>query len=139
MIHRLIAVSLVLVLVGTVTPLFAGDLVDPKLLPWKTSVYRPFRIHTGMAFAPAQTAPVEQPTQTPAQRKQLTRAGRVLKWIGVGLMAEGALAIGVGAAESCSGGWDFGCQTARKVYYGFGGVSAGVGAVLFFVGIHKKE
>lgn len=91
----------------------------------------------------------QQPGQSPASQptaKQLTTAGKVMKWVGIGLMGEGALTMGLGAAEGSSasgacgaGAYQVSCGTVRGVYYGIGGVSIGVGAILLVVGLHKKE
>jgi len=144
MIQKLIAVCLASILVGMASPLFAGELVDLKFVPNDPGAYsRTGWLHTGIAFAPPQTAPQQQPSQPANQPKHLTTTGKILKWVGVGLMGEGALTVGlgaaVGAAGECGGTYQVSCGTAKGVYYGIGGASIGVGLVLFLVGIHKKQ
>lgn len=128
-----------------VSPVFAGDEPEPKFLLPKPASFG--LLHNYMPYAPQQSGQ-QQPGPTPQnQKKQLTTAGKVLKWVGVGLMAEGGLDFAVGAADanttvctsttnntSCISG-----STIRDVWFGLGGVTAGVGALLFFIGIHKTE
>jgi len=126
------------------SPLFAGDLVDPKLLLQNPAPPSPAGwLHAEIAFAPPWPAPQQQPSRPANQPKQLTTTGKILKWVGVGLMGEGALTVGLGAAigasGECGGAYQVSCGTAKGVYYGVGGTSIGVGLVLFLVGIHKKQ
>ena len=64
-------------------------------------------------------------------------------WVGVGLMGSGALGVGLGAAETdpCAGQsyCTSNYTTVRAVDFASGGIAAGVGLVLFLVGLGKKE
>ncbi len=141
---KALATCAVAALLGLVSPVFAADQPDPNFVLPKLHTVGP--MHNYVLFAPLppgqQAAPAAPAAQN--QRKQLTTAGKVLKWVGVGLMAEGGLDFALGAAASntvCTN-YNFSCvgsSTVRDVYFGLGGVAAGVGAALFFVGIHKTQ
>jgi len=140
MIQKCIALFLVTTMFGMTLPAFAGEPVDPKLLPPDPARFS--LAPRGIVFAPPQSGqqPASQPPQS--QPKHLTTTGRVLKWVGVGLMGEGALTMGLGVAAASTDCyfWDTSCtSTVKGVYYGMGGASIGVGAVLLLVGLHKKE
>lgn len=87
-----------------------------------------------------------QPGQQPAKRS-LTTTGKVLKWVGIGLIAEGGLTIGLGEAvykgNGCASGSGSSCildnSDLRNVYRGIGGASIGTGLVLLLVGLSKKQ
>jgi hypothetical protein len=147
MIRRCVALLLVSSLLGLCSPAIAGDLVsfrftarqqDAKVANFSTLLALP---HTPGAFyipPPGQ----QQPSQpAPSQPKHLTTTGKVLKWVGIGLMAEGAVWVGLGAAVSntCSQEYCISPGLAKGVYYGIGGASIGTGAILLLVGLHKKE
>jgi hypothetical protein len=62
--------------------------------------------------------------------------------VGVGLMASGGLTAGPGAAEHTSSSCSplvINCSEIRTVYIATGSAIAGVGAMLFFIGINNKE
>ena len=162
MVQKYIAVFLVFMLSSlTAAPAFAGDYTNAKLLPHRlpmagsasaalaSSTALPPRttfneVVGALAFAPQQPG---QPQPQPASptKGELTTAGKVMKWVGIGLIGAGAADIAVGAAISntntCAGVSN--CininGVARTVYYASGGVSIGVGAVLLIVGLHKRE
>lgn len=115
-------------LLGLVTPVFAGDQPDP----FATSKPVSFGIlhnHAAYAPLPPEPAPVPAPAPPQSSGKQLTRTGTVLKWVGVGCMAQGGLNIIVGAATPGE----------RGIWIGSGAAFAAVGAALFYIGIHKTE
>jgi hypothetical protein len=140
MLKKCISISLVIAFLGTALPAFAGDMVDPKVLPAKPARFG--LLHGSIAFAPPRTGE-QTPNQPPqSQQKHLTTTGKILKWVGIGLMGEGALTMGLGAATASSecNGLGASCTgTLKNVYYGIGGASIGVGAVLLVIGLHKKE
>lgn len=145
MIRKSIAVFLVATVLGMASPLFAGDEPDPKIVLPKPVSFG--LLHNYVAYAPQQSGQQQQPSQPPqSQKKQLTTAGKVLKWVGIGLMGEGALdfALAGTANSTCSGlnaynGTNSCTNTVRDVYFGAGGATIGVGALLFFIGIHKTQ
>lgn len=120
-------------------PLLAGDQPDPNFDLPRLNSFGP--LHNDALFAPLPPGQKAAPaSQSP--KKQLTTAGRVLKWVGVGLMATGGLDIAATAAASASrscGPYGFCDDTVRNELYAFGGALAGVGAALFFIGIHRTE
>jgi hypothetical protein len=146
LVQKSIAGFLVATVLGTVSPVFAGDEPDPKFLLPKPASFG--LLHNYLPYAPQQSGQQQPPSQPPqSQKKQLTTAGKVLKWVGVGLMAEGGLDFAVGAADAnttvctsiTNNNFCISGSTVRDVWFGLGGVTAGVGAILFFVGIHKTE
>ena len=170
MVQRYIAALLILMLLGVVTPAYAEEYVNPRLLPRRTQPlstapatlastrFRPSGATYSRAagrFALAlpqsgQESPPQSGEPQPAQqssKRSLTTAGKVLKWVGIGLMAEGGLTIGVGEAvykgNGCASGYGNSCildnSDLRNVYRGIGGASIGVGIVLMLVGLSKKE
>src|SRR5580692_4206532 len=109
MLRQCVALLLISSFLGLCSPVFAGDL-DSKIAvaPGKMkSVSAGFgRLHltsglnltparqyfapkiglpSGYAFGLPQSAP-----QSPPPPKQLTRTGKILEWVGIGLMGEGA-------------------------------------------------
>jgi hypothetical protein len=109
----------------------------------KKMTVNPFR--GGYLFSPPQTPQTPQATPAKSSKGELTTAGKVMKWVGIGLIGEGALTMGLGAATASSdcsanglGGTN--CTSDLKaVYYGMGGASIGVGVVLLLVGLHKRQ
>jgi hypothetical protein len=99
------------------------------------------------AFTSPAPAPQQPPQPAspppPAQHGSLTTKGKVLKWVGVGLMGSGGLTAGLGAAEYSSGNCNsqiiINCSEVRTAVIATGAAIAGVGAVLFFIGIHNRE
>jgi hypothetical protein len=107
-----------------------------------------------LAFSAASTMPrysFPDPGQATASGQksssgELTTAGKVLKWVGIGLMGAGGAEVAVGATafkDSCYGSGIYSACTdyspTRRIYYVSGAATAGIGAVLFLVGIHKKQ
>ena len=162
MVQKYIAVFLVFMLSSmAAAPAFAGDYTNTKLLPHRlplsvsasaalaTSAAIPARTTFSemagtLAFAPQQPGQ-PQPQATSPSKGELTTAGKVMKWVGIALMAGGAADVAAGAvvsnSNSCAGSsncLDLG-SIARPVYYASGGVSIGIGAVLLIVGLHKRE
>jgi hypothetical protein len=162
MIRQCVAILLVGSFLGLCTPVFAGDPTSiPLALPQRStgagtgfghphltsglhltsdpSRFAPkIALPNGYAFGLPQSA---QPQSSP-QPKQLTRTGRILTWVGVGLMGEGALTMGIGAAyNSMNCGPYASCVDNSSVdtYLSIGAVSLAAGAVLFFIGRHKRE
>src|ERR1017187_6955757 len=110
MVQKYIAALLVFTILGFVTPCMAGDftnstpllqthLVNPKLIPQRASLGN---LAGGLAFAPPQT-PLAQPA--PSHKGELTTGGKVMKWVGIGLMIEGAgtAAYGATVSDPCKG------------------------------------
>lgn len=126
--------------VALAAPAFGTDQPDPNFTLPEVNTFGP--MHNYVLFAPL---PPGQQTAQPApapqnQKKRLTTTGRVLKWVGVGLMAIGGLDIvATAAASRPCGPYGFCDDTIRNELYAFGGVTAGVGAALFFIGIHKTQ
>ena len=170
MAQRCIATLLVLTMLGSISPAMAGDFVNRKLIQPSAATFNQLtgglafgtrlnestasglliprttvsQIRGAVAMAPPQNP---QPSQAPAQDQgsELTTAGKVMKWVGVGLMADGGLDVALGAAvygnSSCSGSSycvDFNDAT-QKVMYGIGIAQIGAGLVLFLVGRTKKR
>lgn len=115
-------------MLGLISPAFAADQPDTN---FKLPIVTSFGIlHNGAALAPLPPDPSPAPAPAPqSSGKQLTRTGRVLKWVGIGCMAQGGVDIIVGAAT----------PGARGPWIGTGVAFAAVGAVLYEVGIHKTE
>jgi|SRR5579863_503540 len=164
MIRQCVSVVLVGAFLGLCSPAFAGDLVPTTSLapdnirsvsagfghPHLTSAlhltsklpnFTPkIALPSGYAFGLPQSA--QQPQSAPP--KQLTRTGKILTWVGVGLMGEGALTMGIGAAYgsivSNCGPYAY-CDNGlvQDTYLGIGAASLATGAVLFFIGRHKRE
>jgi hypothetical protein len=143
MVQKYIAAILVLTLLGLATPAMAGDLVNPNLIP-KRPTYA--GLAPGLAFSPQQTSPSAPGTPAKSGSGELTTAGKVMKWVGIGLIASGGAETIYAATikDPCAGisGPYVSCtsnySTVRAVYYGSGGASIGVGAILLIVGLHKK-
>ena len=155
MVQRYIAALLVLTMMGLATPCLAADfanptpllqthLVNPKFIPQRASFGS---LAGSLAFAPPQTA---QGQPTKSSNRSLTTAGKVMKWIGIGLMISGAAEVAVGAAafkndKVCAGSGSYSyCASTdysgvRNAYYVSGGASIGIGAVLLLVGLRKKD
>jgi len=168
-VQKYIALILALMLSGlTAAPAFAGDYMNLKLLPHRipfaesassalaSSAALPPRttfseMAGALAFAPPQTGqgqPAQPaPPAPPAQpaKKELTTKGKIMKWVGIGLMASGGIDIAAGAAvsgsSSCNG--NSYCTTVNSVskgiYYGSGGACIGVGAILLIFGLRNRE
>ena len=111
-IRRCVAVVLIGALPGLCSPVLAGDFVARNI-----SIPPGFGVTLGLgsgspeaglpsgssAFgfqAPDQQQPPQPASPPPpAQQRSLTTKGKVLKWVGVGLMGSGGLTVGLGAAE----------------------------------------
>jgi hypothetical protein len=155
-IRQCVALLLVSSLLALCSPAIAGDLVsirftapqhDTDVNMYLASGLPNFSTRAGLPGTRAafyippsgQQTPSQAP---PGQPKHLTTTGKVLKWVGIGLMAEGAVVVGLGTSviHSCNSGEicvDRGL--AQGVYYGIGGASIATGVVLLIVGLHKKE
>ena len=152
MVQKYIAALLVLTMLGLATPCLAADfanpapllqahLVNPKFIPQRASFGS---LAGSLAFAPPQSP---QGQALKPSSRSLTTAGKVMKWIGIGLMISGGAEAGYGAIvkDPCSGlsGPYLTCTsnytTVRTVYFAAGGASVGIGAVLLLVGLRKKE
>lgn len=120
-----LAVGLAASLLGLVSPVFAGDQPDPLAQPKPVSLGI---LHNYTRFAPLPPGPAPAPDPQ-SSGKQLTRTGRVLKWVGIGCMAQGGVDVVVGAATPGE----------RGPWIGTGIAFAAVGAVLFEIGIHKTQ
>jgi hypothetical protein len=156
-IRQWVAVVLVGALPGLCSPVLAGDFIARTISipPAGLGVTLGLGsgspeagLPSGNAAFSFQAPDQQQPPQPaspppPAQQRSLTTKGKVLKWVGVGLMGSGGLTAGLGAAEfsssNCSPYSPISCSTARNVYLATGGAIAGVGALLFFIGIHNRE
>lgn len=149
MVQRYIAALLILTLLVLATPVWAGDYVNPKFLPPKATYSRLARnFALAMPQSGQQSPPAGQAQQSqPGSKRSLTTTGKVLKWVGIGLMAEGALTIGLGEAvykgNGCAASYSGSCgldnSDARNIYRGVGGASIGTGLVLLLVGLSKKQ
>ena len=155
-IRQCVAVVLVGALPGLCSPVLAGDFIARTISIPPAGLGVTLGLGSGSpeaglpggnaAFSfqsPDQQQPPQPASPPPsAQQRSLTTKGKVLKWVGVGLMGSGALTAGLGAAEfsssNCSS-YVINCSTARNVYLAAGGAIAGVGALLFLIGIHNKE
>lgn len=139
-IRRPFALLLIVTISAAFSPLFAADPADSKFVLPKPV---PFGLmHNYVPYAPQQAVPPATPP--PSQKKQLTTAGKVMKWVGIGLMADGGASIGIGAAGGFSAcatnSYASACSSLGSgFWYGVGGAEVGVGALLFFLGIHKTE
>jgi hypothetical protein len=165
-IRQCMAVVLVGALPALCSPASAGDFVAQKFnvsaaglgvtLGLRSISSEPGLPGSGMqlgiasanAAFPSQAPTQQQPPQPaspppPAQHGSLTTKGKVLKWVGVGLMGSGGLTAGLGAAEysssNCNSQIVINCSEVRTAVIATGAAIAGVGAVLFFIGIHNRE
>lgn len=162
MMQKYVAVLLVVMLSGLAAPAFAGDYRNTKLLPQSFSLVlaRPaafapvtrFGATAGtVAFAPPQSGQSQaqppqssQPQMQPAKanRGGLTRRGKVMLGVGIGMMGVGGanVAYGAFAADPCSG--QSGCISnaglARPVDIGLGSALIAVGAVLVLASRHHR-
>src|SRR5580658_10415725 len=150
MLRQCVALLLVSSFLGLCSPVFAGDLTSttgvgsgfghPHLvsglhltseLPYFTpKVVRP----SGYAFGLPQAA---QPQAAPPPT-HITRTGKIMEWVGIGLMGEGALTMGIGAAYGSIGSNTCAAYTLCNVdnvvqdtYLGIGAASLVAGAALF--------
>jgi hypothetical protein len=103
-----------------------------------------------LALSAASTMPAyrfDDPSQVPASgqysgKGKLTGAGKLSKWVGVGLMATGGIGVayGLSVGNACGDYDDCGdCGETRRFYVASGAVTAGVGALLYMIGIKKKQ
>jgi hypothetical protein len=137
-------------MLGFVTPCMAGDfsnsapmaqthLVNPKFIPQRGAYSN---LAGALAFAPPQTP---QAQAAPASTGELSTGGKIMKWVGIGLMAEGAGLATYGAvlSDPCKGFSSGICtsnySTVRGTYLGAGGASIVIGAILLIKGLHKKN
>ncbi|MGA2739287.1 MAG: hypothetical protein ABSG65_17840 [Bryobacteraceae bacterium] len=148
-IRQCVAIALVGALLGVCSPVLAGDFVPQKfnVSPAGLGVTLGLRsvpsgANAAFSLQDPNQQPSRPPTPPPQQQRSLTTKGKVLKWVGVGLMGSGGLTAGLGAAEYSSGNCSslvINCSELRTAFVATGAVIAGVGAVLFFIGIHNKE
>jgi hypothetical protein len=152
MVQKYIAALLVLTVLGFVTPCMAGDftnstpLTQTHLINLNSINHRAAlgNLAGGLAFAPPQTPQAQK--AAPAKTGELTTGGKIMKWVGIGLMAEGAGVVAYGATikDPCSAyGPGYICTsnytTVRATSFAAGGASIGIGAVLLIIGLHKKN
>ena len=158
MVQKYIAVLLVLTTLGITSPCMAGDFANLRpLMQTRLVSLTPHRatlgsMAGGLAFAPPQSGQSGQPQAQAARSNsgELTTGGKVMKWIGIGLIASGVAEAALGALafkddKVCAGSGSYSyCATTdnssvRKFYYAGGGASVGIGAILLLVGLHKKQ
>ncbi|MCL4488911.1 MAG: hypothetical protein M1570_12375 [Chloroflexi bacterium] len=167
MVQKYIAVLLVLMLTGLTTPAFAQDFVNHNLLPKRFSVSTlassglasskavPTRAalgKLGVAWAPPQ-AGQGQGQATKSNSGGLTTKGKVLTWVGVGLLAESGFNAAYGAAilkDPCGGvksvsvpGYSYSCtsnySTVRGIWFGASAAVAVTGVILLVKGLHNRQ
>jgi hypothetical protein len=148
MIRQCVAVVLVGALPAVCSPVFAGDFVAQRFNVSPAGLGVTLGIANAHAAFTSQAPAQQQPPQPaspppPPQHGSLTTKGKVLKWVGVGLMGSGGLTAGLGAAEysssNCNSQIVINCSEVRTAFIATGAAIAGVGAVLFFIGIHNRE
>jgi hypothetical protein len=162
-VQKYIAAVVVLVLLSLNAPAFAGEFVNRNLPSNRvplfslapttavdSSVLIP-RAALGNLGVFAVAPPQSGQGQTPASKPKtgaLTTKGRVFKWVGIGLMAEGAFSGLYGAAvlsDPCSGmsGRYVSCTsnytTVRATWFGICAASVVTGAILLVKGLHSRE
>lgn len=151
MVRNYIALITIVALLGFCLPVMAGDLVSPNLLPNSSMAVRHNIPATIGAFSMPEGTPQagQAPSTTPAPASsssgELTTKGKVLKWVGIGLMAEGALDGVYGVAilsDPCkdfpSGTCTSNYSTVRGAYLGACAGVVAVGAILLVKGLHSK-
>ncbi len=163
MVQKYIAVLCAVLLFGATTPAFAGDYVNHNLLAkvrlsnvafpaLASSNVLPSKATFGsmagslaIAMAPPQSGQ-GQAQQAKPRSGELTTKGKVLKWVGIGLIAEGAFDAAYGAAilkDPCSGYSSGRCtsnySTVRGTWLGASAGVAVVGVILLVKGLHSKQ
>jgi hypothetical protein len=153
MVQKYISMIVVLLLLGFTMPAFAGDYVNPNLLPNRlpltasvsSSLAGRVTLTPGLAFAPPQAG---QSQQTPAPQNPPVKGkgggSKVYKVVGIVMMGAGSALIARGAvlSDPCKGlnGPYVLCTsnytTVRAASFGVGGGLAGGGLILFLHGRH---
>lgn len=161
MVQKYIAVIVVILLVGATSPAFAGEFVNQSLiakvrlanlpspvLP-SAKMVSPRVTLSNMAGTVAMAPP--QSGQGPAPEKksgsgELTTKGKVFKWVGIGLIAEGGFDAAYGAAilkDPCSDFKGFSCtsnySTVRGAWLGASAGVAIVGVIFLIKGLHSRQ
>jgi len=119
-----LAVMMVMVLIGLSSPVMAGDLVSPQLMAGLQS--------------PSQSQAQPQPQPAPAS-KQWTRGGKVMTFVGVGLIAAGAFMMtrsNSTISSSCGSG---SCSETQISWRWTGAGVAGGGAALVIIGLTRRH
>lgn len=144
MVQKYVAVLLVMTMFGLACPAMAGDFVNPKLLP-KRMTYG--QIVGTIALSPQTSQRPMATPGTPAKSSsgELTTGGKVMKWVGVGLMGGAALDAVYGGviykqADNICGSYNVsGCSSGKGMFFASAGVVGGIGLVLFLIGRTKKQ
>jgi hypothetical protein len=134
MVQKYIVALVVLLVLALATPAFAGDLVNPKLLPPQYT-YRG-QLASGMEFAPQQAGqPLAAPPQPATTGRHWTKAGKILTFAGLGCAIAGGImmtkqnqTIATTSTESVQIDW-------KATGAGF----LGTGAVLAIVGLTRHS
>jgi len=131
---RLWAILLVIAISFASLPASAQELVSPKLLPPPAALGAGIRnFHATFGQEPG--APANQP----AKQKHWTKGGKIMTYVGAGVMAGGAGALGYGLSNqnslSCSSG-----STCIAVDWKWTGVAwLGIGSALTVIGLTRRS
>jgi hypothetical protein len=150
MIRNYIALITIIALVGMCSPVLAGDLVSPNLLPASSVAVRQNIPATIAAFSMPEGAgqtPAAAPKPASSGGKQRTTKGKVLIGVGAGLAGVGAALLISGATlkDPCAGisGPYITCTSnytsVRGARIGVGAGSAVAGVILLIKGLGDKQ
>jgi len=140
MFHRWIASGLILTILTTVSPVFAGDLTSiqtPSPVAARTSIFH--RSGSLAAFSFQQPAQAQALPAPATYQKHWTRRGKILTIVGVGVAGLGAFMMtrkDQDLGTSFEGGQLVTRTLRMKVA---GGLTIGVGALLAGIGLTRKD
>ena len=140
MIQRYLALMTVMMLLGLSSPALAGDLVSPQLTAsLSADAVRPYI--PGRLAAFSFQAPSQTPSQLPAApvEKHWTKGGKIMTFIGLGLVAAGVGLMFVPNTTVSSSCNSSSCSETQINWKATGGGIAGGGAVLMIIGLTRRH